>query len=56
MLTYIIIHLILGAIGAILVAKLELNQGLDYTLNDLVVSVFAAVCLGPFCFILAILY
>lgn len=56
MLTYIIIHLILGTIGAIIVAELELNQGLDYTLNDLVVSVFAAVCLGPFCFILAILY
>jgi len=37
MTTYLIIHLILGFLGAIIVAKLELNQGQDYTLNDLVV-------------------
>lgn len=56
MITYIIIHLILGILGAIIVAKLELNQGIDYTLNDLVVSLLAATTLGPFCFALAILY
>ena len=54
--TYIIIHLILGILGAIIVAKLELNQGIDYTLNDLVVSLLAATMPGPFCFGLAILY
>jgi lipopolysaccharide/colanic/teichoic acid biosynthesis glycosyltransferase len=56
MITYIMFHLILGVIGAVIVARLELNQGLDYTLNDLVVSILAATVLGPFCFVLAILY
>ena len=55
MTVYLIVHLILGVFGAIIIAKLELNKGLDYTLNDLVISVFAVLCLGPFCFILAIL-
>lgn len=56
MITYLIIHLILGAIGAIIVAKLELNKGLDFTLNDLVLSVLLAVMTGPFLFGIAVLY
>lgn len=56
MITYLIIHLILGAIGAIIVTKLELNKGLDFTLNDLVLSVLLTIMLGPFLFIIAILY
>lgn len=56
MITYILIHLFLGFIGAIIVAKLELNQGLDYTINDLVISVVAIICFGPFLFAIAILY
>lgn len=56
MITYLIIHIILGAIGAIIVAKLEINQGIDFTLNDLVLSVFLAIMTGPFLFIIAILY
>lgn len=56
MITYLITHCILGAIGAIIVAKLELNKGLDYTINDLVISVLAATMIGPFLFGIAILY
>lgn len=56
MITYITIHLILGAIGALIVAKIELNRGLDFTINDLVISVLAATMLGPFLFGIAILY
>ena len=56
MITYLIIHLILGAIGAIIVTKLELNKGLDFTLNDLVLSILAATMLGPFLFGIATLY
>lgn len=56
MITYLIIHLILGAIGAIIVTKLELNKGLDFTLNDLVLAVVLSVMTGPFLFVIAILY
>lgn len=56
MMVYLMVHLILGVFGALIIAKLELNKGLDYTLNDLVISVFAALCLGSLCFILSILY
>lgn len=56
MITYLIIHLILGAIGAVIIAKLELNKGLDFTLNDLVLSVLLAVMTGPFLFGIAVLY
>lgn len=56
MTTYIIIHLIVGFLGAIIVAKIELNKGLDFTINDLVLSVLAATMLGPFLFGIAVLY
>jgi len=56
MTTYLIIHLILGFLGAIIVAKLELNKGLDFTILDLVLSVLLAVMIGPFLFGIAVLY
>lgn len=56
MITYLIIHLVLGAIGAVIVTKLELNKGLDFTLNDLVLSVLLSITTGPFLFIIAVLY
>lgn len=56
MIPYLIIHLILGALGAIIIAKLELNKGLDFTLNDLVLSVLLAIMLGTGLFIIAVLY
>ena len=56
MTTYLIIHLILGFLGAIIVTKLELNRGLDFTILDLVLSVLLAVMIGPFLFGIAVLY
>lgn len=56
MTTYLIIHFILGFLGAIIVAKLELNKGLDFTINDLICSVLGVTLLGPFLFGIAVLY
>ena len=56
MTTYLIIHLILGILGAIIIAKLELNRGVDFTLLDLVLSIVLAVGTGPFLFGIAVLY
>lgn len=56
MLTYILFHLLSGLIGAIIVVRLELNKGLDYTLNDLIISLLAVICFGPFLFMIAVLY
>lgn len=56
MITYIVTHLLLGIIGAAIVCRIEHNKGLDYTINDFILSLFAVLCFGPFLFAIAILY
>lgn len=56
MIAYTVVHLLLGFIGAIIVAKLELRQGMDYTINDLVLSIVAMICGGPLLLAVGILY
>lgn len=54
MISYPTLHIILGLLGVILVAKIELNQGLDFTIVDLILSM-VVISFGPFILFVAIL-
>lgn len=56
MITYAIIHVLLGILGAIIVTKLDLNKGHDFTLIDLLASVFGVILTGPVLFASSLLY